>query len=96
MKYEDMLERPRIAFAKLAQHLLLAPTEKQLDDAIEQSSFKRLQAQEIEKGFSEKPKNSGKFFRAGKSGQWKDLLSQKQINRILDDHGEQMARYGYA
>jgi hypothetical protein len=28
-------------------------------------------------------------------GQWKDVLTPAQIKRIVDAHGEQMARFGY-
>ncbi len=28
-------------------------------------------------------------------GQWKEVLTPAQIQRILDAHGEQMQRFGY-
>ncbi|MDB5359285.1 MAG: sulfotransferase domain protein, partial [Rhodospirillales bacterium] len=35
------------------------------------------------------------FFREGKAGQWKKILSPEQVARIEADHGEQMRRFGY-
>jgi hypothetical protein len=67
-----------------------------LKRAIERSSFARLQSQEKEKGFRERPPNAdGNFFREGRAGQWKQVLTSAQVERIVRDHGEQMRRFGY-
>jgi hypothetical protein len=96
MRYEDMLADPKKEFAALAQHLLLNPTRRHLTKAIERSSFARLQAQENEKGFRERPPNASRnFFREGRAGQWREVLTPQQIDRIVRDHGEQMQRFGY-
>jgi Sulfotransferase domain len=96
MRYEDMLADPEKAFSALARHLLLNPTRRHLAKAIERSSFARLQQQEREKGFRERPPQADKiFFREGRAGQWKDLLTPAQVDRIARDHGEQMQRFGY-
>jgi hypothetical protein len=96
IRYEDMLADPKKAFTALARHLLLNPTRRQLARAIEWSSFARLQAQEKEKGFRERPPSADQnFFREGRAGQWKDALTAAQVDRIVRDHGEQMQRFGY-
>lgn len=96
MRYEDMVADPNKEFGGLARHLLLNPTSAQLDTAIERSSFEKLQAQEREKGFIERLKQADEnFFREGRAGQWKEVLTKPQIDRIVRDHGEQMARFGY-
>ena len=95
MRYEDMLEKPLDTFGKLAKHLLLSPTPAQLKKAIELSSFDRLKKLEQEEGFVEKPKHAERFFREGRSGQWRDQLTKEQINRIVVAHSEQMRRFGY-
>jgi len=96
MRYEDMLADPAKAFGGLARHLRLDPTPAQLEQAIERSSFEKLQEQEKQKGFRERPKDADQnFFREGRAGQWKEALTQAQIDRIVADHGEQMARFGY-
>ena len=95
MRYEDMLDEPQKAFGGLARHLLFTPTDDQLADAIDRSSFERLREQEQQEGFRERPERAERFFREGRAGQWKDVLTPAQIKRIVDAHGEQMQRFGY-
>lgn len=63
--------------------------------AIERSSFDELRKQEDEAGYREKPDSAERFFRAGRSGQWKDHLTRRQVRRIVQAHHAQMARFGY-
>jgi hypothetical protein len=95
MRYEDMLAEPQKTFGALTHHLLFSPTPKQLATAIEQSSFKNLRSQEEQSGFQERPERAERFFREGRAGQWKDVLTQQQVDRIVGDHREQMTRFGY-
>lgn len=96
VRYEDMLADPRSTFAAMVRHLRLAPTRRQLARAIERSSFARLKAQELERGFRERPPRADQnFFREGRAGQWKEVLSPAQVERIVRVHGEQMQRFGY-
>jgi hypothetical protein len=95
MRYEDMLAIPEQTFGGLACHLLLAPTPRQLADAIDRSSFARLRDQEESEGFQERPSQTGRFFREGRAGQWQDILTKEQVARIVKDHGPQMARFDY-
>jgi hypothetical protein len=95
MRYEDMLAEPARIFGGLARHLLLDVTPDQIGQAIDRASFERLRAQEDQKGFREKPKPAERFFREGRAGQWKDTLTPRQIDRVVRDHGEQMARFDY-
>lgn len=95
MRYEDMLAEPQQIFGALARHLLLTPTPEQLDRAIDDCSFEKLKAQEEADGFKERPDTAERFFREGRAGQWKEILTPVQIDRIMKDHGEQMTRFGY-
>ena len=96
MRYEDMLAEPRKTFAALARHLGIDFTPRQLKEAIERSSFARLQAQEKANGFRERPSYADQnFFREGRAGQWKGVLTSIQVERIVREHGEQMRRFGY-
>ena len=95
LRYEDMQERPEKTFAKVVRFINAKSTKKKIRQAITNSSFKTLQKLEDEKGFSEKPANTEKFFRKGKSGDWKDTLSEEQIKKIVDAHREQMQRFNY-
>lgn len=95
MRYEDMLGEPQKTFGALAHHLLFKPSDSELADAIKRSSFEQLKEQEEKDGFRERPEKAERFFREGRSGQWKDVLTPAQVKRIVDVHGEQMARFGY-
>ncbi len=95
MRYEQMLEDPTKIFGKLARHLLLKPKPEQLQLAIERSSFDNLKKQEAEQGFKEKPDKAEVFFRSGKSGEWRDKLTRRQVRQIVSTHHEQMERFGY-
>jgi hypothetical protein len=95
MRYEDMLSDPQNTFGGLARHLLLDATPAQIDLAIERSSFARLQEQEEKTGFMEASEKAERFFREGRAGQWKEILTPAQVKRIVSDHREQMMRFDY-
>lgn len=95
MRYEDMLGDPLGTFGRLAAHLLMRPTPAQLRQAIEAADFQRLKSQEEEKGFKERPKASSAFFRAGRAGEWREVLSAGQVKAIVDRNRPLMARFGY-
>jgi hypothetical protein len=95
MRYEDMLEKPVEAFGGVARFLGLPVSPQRLQKAIRFSSFKVLRGQEDSTGFSERSPAQDRFFRAGRSGQWRDALNDEQVARIVADHREQMARFGY-
>ncbi len=95
VRYEDMLLKPAKTFGAVAKFLRLPVTKNRLNKAIKQSSFKTLQQQEIKDGFLEGSVKSDRFFRSGKAGQWKSVLSDEQVTRIVDAHHDQMGKYGY-
>jgi len=95
MRYEDMLAEPQKTFGALARHLLFKPSDSELADAIDRSSFERLREQEEKAGFRERPEKAERFFRDGRAGQWKEVLTPAQIQRIVDANHEQMQRFGY-
>ena len=93
--YEDMLADPIRAFGGLVQFMGLNPPRARLERAIERSSFKALRQQEDEKGFKEKSPFAQKFFREGRSEQWREKLTPAQIDKVVDAHKEQMRKFGY-
>ncbi|MBT3330577.1 MAG: sulfotransferase domain-containing protein [Rhodospirillaceae bacterium] len=95
VRYEDMSEKPRQTFKRMADFLGVNPGRERLDKAIRFSSFKVLRSQEARSGFREKSSFSKKFFRSGKAGQWRDILSTAQVDAVVSDHHEQMERFGY-
>ena len=95
LRYEDMLAEPEGSFGRLAGFLGLKPTTEQLRRAVAKSSFSELSKQEAEHGFLERPATAESFFRVGKAGQWREVLSQGQVEAIVSDHASMMMRCGY-
>jgi sulfotransferase family protein len=95
LRYEDLLRSPERHFSRAAAFLRIEPTPAQLRGAIANSSFQALAAQEARNGFVERPQKAEKFFRAGKSGQWREVLTRAQIASIIKSHAPMMQRFGY-
>ncbi|WP_127077127.1 sulfotransferase domain-containing protein [Rhodomicrobium lacus] len=95
VRYEDMLASPERTFGRLASFLRLKPNAKQLSRAIEKSSFAEAASQEERSGFTERPPTAGRFFRSGKAGQWREVLSQSEIEAVVRAHAPMMMRFGY-
>lgn len=96
LRYEDMLADPVAAFGGLVRFLGAASEPDRLARAVKFSDFEELRAQEVARGFVERPAQSGDvFFRIGRAGQWRHVLSAAQAGRIERDHGAIMQRYGY-
>lgn len=95
LRYEDMLLNPLKEFRKVTSFLGLAKDPKRLKKAVGFSSFDQLKAQEKKHGFGERHENARSFFRRGRKNQWREKLTDRQVQRIVDDHGEQMARFKY-
>jgi hypothetical protein len=94
-RYEDLLADPVKYFGQLAKSLGLAKDPARVRQVVEWTSFKQLRTMENQEGFIERSDHSERFFRAGKSGQWRQHLTAGQVARIEHDHGEQMRRFGY-
>ncbi len=95
MRYEDMLEAPLRTFTAAAKFLGLDPPRARIEKAIKLSSFRVLQEQERRHGFRERPPQAKAFFREGKAGQWRKVLTREQAMAVIAAHREQMARFGY-
>jgi hypothetical protein len=90
-----MLANPQKSFAAVVKFLGIAAPRQRIEKAVRLSSFQVLKEQERRQGFRERPARMEAFFREGKAGQWKKVLTKEQIAAIVDTHREQMARFGY-
>lgn len=95
LRYEDLFFNPLETFAQGIQFLNLDVSEAALAQAIDDASFDKLQQYEKRFGFKEKPAIEGQFFRKGVVGDWRETLSEEQVQRIISDHAEVMRVYGY-
>ncbi len=95
IRYEDMLEKPQETFSLAAAFCGLEDDPDKIDRAIKFSSFPEMKRQEEQKRFMETPIGVPSFFRKGKVGTFKGVLTAEQIGQIIRDHGSVMARFGY-
>lgn len=95
LRYEDLLDNPVRAFRKLVTFLGQKRDPARLKKAIRFSSFEQLKSQEKQGGFVEKHEKAHAFFRHGQKNQWSKKLTDGQVKKIVDNHGEQMARFNY-
>ena len=96
VRYEDMLQSPRFAFAKLVKFSGMEVDEVRLDRALQFSSLAVLQDQEQRHGFREAFHNQRQFFRRGESSSGRGELPPDQAAEIISEHGEMMRDLGYA
>ena len=95
LRYEDMTFRPGPTFKGLAKFLGMKPPSDVLKRAIRLSSFKTVQEQEIRDGFEENLSNGENFFRVGKANQWKSILTEDQIRRVVEGNYDVMKQFNY-
>ena len=95
LRYEDMQAAPEAAFGRVAGFLGLHSDADRLDRAIRHSSFDMLRQQEERRGFRERSLKSPRFFREGRVGQWRERLTQAQIDALVAACRPQMERFGY-
>lgn len=95
LRYEDLLEKPARHFAKAAKLIGLGQDKARIERAAKHTSFQTLSALEQKHGFVEAVDEKTRFFFKGRANQWREALSREQVQRIVDDHREQMQRFKY-
>lgn len=95
VRYEDMIRRTIEVFSDILRFIGFEVEASRVQKAVEFSRFERLRAQEAAHGFSEKQPTAKSFFRQGKTGTWREILTEKQIRQIIRDHRAVMRRFGY-
>ncbi len=95
LRYEDMLADPQTSFGRVAAFLHLDAPPALLGKAIANTAFAQLTRLEVEQGFRERSPEQARFFRKGRAGGWRVMLTPQQSARIAADHGPVMRRFGY-
>jgi aryl sulfotransferase len=96
VRYEDCAAAPVETFAAAFRFAGLDVDEEAVARAVDRAGFDRLKRAEQEHGFVERAPGAPSFFRRGRAGSWRDDLQADLAAAIADDHGEVMARFGYA
>lgn len=79
VRYEDLLSNPRKGFMPIFDFLKTRVNTTHFKATIRKTSFESLRKQEDEAGFIERPPGMEKFFHSGRSGGWRETLSDKQV-----------------
>jgi hypothetical protein len=95
VRYEDMKLNPLPTFSAIAEAILLPQDEECIAKALKHSCIQVLQAQEAQSPFRERNPCAKTFFRRGEVGDWRQVLSKRQIDTLLKDHGDVMYRFAY-
>ena len=95
VKYEELHRSATETTAYMLNDMGVKVDQAKVARAVELSSFERLKTLENNDGFAEKSRHSDSFFREGKSGGWKDILTKDQIDRIVGPNYQQMKRFNY-
>jgi hypothetical protein len=95
MRYEDMRGEPLETFAGALRFLGMDTDARRIQRALNFSSFNVLRDQEKAVRFRETPSGARAFFRSGRVGEWREVLTPHQVARVLTDHGAVMRRLGY-
>jgi len=97
IKYEDLKLNPKQIILNIKEflnkihRLNINLGDQDIDTILVNTNFNNLRNLEDKNGFDEATKHS-KFFRSGKSNQWKDALSNAQI-KLIEKNLKSMMRY---
>ena len=101
VRYEDMRDQPELAFARIAEHMMMRPSPDQLQKAIALATRKKA----VANAPADAPADAGGAWgTVTTDDRWgSDLpkeekgspLSAQQVRRIVDEHGKLMQRFGY-
>lgn len=94
-RYEDLLADPVAGFGAIVRFAALPWDAERLARSVENAEFERLRAQEERVGFAEKHPPALSFFRAGRAGAWREVLSPAQVEALVAAHGTAMRQFGY-
>ena len=95
VRYEDMHDCAGPTFAAAIAFAGLEANPARVQRAIARADFAELHRQEAADGFVEKSPVSESFFRKGEVGAWRGVLSEADVARVIEDHGEIMRRFGF-
>jgi hypothetical protein len=106
IRYEDLLENPEENIQSIADFLGVDASQKKIKEIVRETSFdkmKKTEDMELKSGqvgvfFDEHKysKTEFTFMRSGKSGGYRENLTESEISRLMDYFGPHMEKYGYS
>lgn len=94
IRYEDLQQNPEEELKKLIVFSGIQPV-RSIQEAIELSTFNRLRKLEREHGSAFQEKSGEQFFRSGKSGEAKQVLTAAENEALYQQHEQLLTALGY-
>ena len=91
LKFDFLLNSNKKEFLNKIHSFHINLNDKDIDKIVENTNFNNLKKLEDKNGFDEATIHSN-FFRSGTSNQWKDVLTNTQIN-LIEKNLKSMMRY---
>jgi aryl sulfotransferase len=95
VRYEDLRVDTAGVVKDIVSFLGGRATDEDIHRAVAYSSLNELQQQEATKGFRERLPGQDRFFRSGRVGEWRDVLTASQVRTLEDRFAPVMAQLGY-
>lgn len=95
VRYEDMQADAARELRRVADYVGWPVTADAIASAVQNTRFERLRAAEDRQGFRERSPLAARFFRQGRAGGWRSVLTAPQAASIEATHGAMMRRLGY-
>ena len=101
LKFEEIKENPAkeiykiVNFFETNYNIEIKNKDLRIENIIQTSDFNKLKQIEQESFFPENQDNSSIFFRKGSSDQWKEKLTDNQINKISNRFKSEMKELKY-
>lgn len=95
VRYEDLHRDPVGTLRRVIDFLGGSATEAEIARAVAHSRLEELQRQEAERGFGERQPRQERFFRSGRTGEWREVLTLRQVRAVEERFGPVMRRCGY-
>jgi hypothetical protein len=95
VRYEDLGSDGPNLLMSIFQTLGMDIPESAIRSAVDNAKFEKLRSLEEKQGFCERPASQKRFFRSGRVGQWREVLTRPQMARIISYNGQVMEQLGY-
>lgn len=95
VRYEDLKDDPCAVLKRILSFVNHSTSDEAVANAVENSSFDRLQKAEKTDGFVEQSSKNSQFFQSGRKERWKVELDPEIAQKIENDHGAVMRHLGY-
>lgn len=95
VKYEDMKHAPLDTFSNIVDYLNLPYNKGEIEKALQHCDISKLQQQEADIGFLDRPYGGDRFFRQGATNVWRDKLTKLTIDKVVKCHNVMMRQFGY-